>query len=57
MTEHERPSMHEATLPCGGRRRFLAAAVAGGALAASGCQTVALPDFGFGNKAGTPSGE
>ncbi len=57
MTEHGRPSMDDATPTCGGRRRFLAAAVAGGALAASGCQTVALPDFGFGNKAGTPPGE
>ncbi len=39
------------------RRRFLAAAVAGGALAASGCQTVALPEFELASKAGVAPGE
>ena len=41
----------------GGRRRFLAAAIAGSALAASGCQTVTLPDIGIGVKTSVPPGE
>ncbi len=43
----------------GGRRRFLAAAIAGSALAASGCQTVTLPDIdiGIGVKTRVPPGE
>ncbi len=39
-----------------GRRRFLAAAIVGSALVASGCQTVAVPDLSFGLRAGTMSG-
>lgn len=38
------------------RRRFLAAAVAGSALVATGCQTIAVPDMSFGLRGGTMPG-
>lgn len=58
MTQHDcpAPTSADAAPERAGRRRFLAAAIAGGALAASGCQTLALPDLSFGSKGGTAPG-
>ncbi len=57
MSSDTRPAAPEAE-HAGGRRRFLAAALAGSALAASGCQTVALPEISLGPTAGAvPPGE
>ncbi len=58
MVQDARPASgpHE-DQPQSGRRRFLGAALAGGALAATGCQTVALPEFNLGKPAGVPPGE
>ncbi len=57
MPRDTRPDPRDDIQPAAGRRRFLAAAIAGSALAASGCQTVALPEISLGSKVGVPAGE
>lgn len=49
--------VHAGEPAVGGRRRFLAAALASGVLAASGCQTIALPEISLGGKSGVSPGE
>jgi pimeloyl-ACP methyl ester carboxylesterase len=55
MTQHASPVTEQEEGPYG-RRRFLAAAIAGSALAVTGCQTVSVPDLSFGMRGGTMPG-